>query len=112
MLSQNIKALRIEKGISQASLGLQIGLTQQAIARWEKGETEPDSDMLNKLANIFDVSVDFLLGRTDERQNNNISNTENDWPPEAKVLFREVKKLTPEQIELVTKLVKEFVNED
>lgn len=74
MLSKIIKQLRTEKGISQATLALKLGLTQQAIAKWEKGIAEPDSDMLNSLASFFAVSVDYLLGRTSERLYDNMGN--------------------------------------
>ncbi|NLU53430.1 MAG: helix-turn-helix transcriptional regulator [Clostridiaceae bacterium] len=109
MFTERLKLLRTEKRISQSLLATHLGVTQQAIARWEKGETEPDISTIQNLASFFGVSTDYLLGRTDER---NPGSSTDDWPPEAKVLFRDVKKLTPEQLELVTKLVKEFINED
>lgn len=108
MLSERIKALRNEKGISQTVLANQIGLTQQAVAKWEKGVSEPDSEMLQKLASFFDVSVDYLLGRTDER----ISNNKYDLPDDVQVLMRSVTKLTDKQKEIVKRLVQEFVDED
>lgn len=110
MLPEVLKKLRNEKQISQATLANILGMSQQAIAKWETGNAEPDSDMLLKLASFFDVSTDYLLGRTDERNPAGTSN--DDWPSEAKVLFRDVKKLKPEQYELVKNLVKQFINED
>lgn len=109
MFPERLKLLRTEKRISQSLLATHLGVTQQAIARWEKGETEPDINTIQNLASFFDVSIDYLLGRTDER---NPGTSNDDWPPEAKVLFRDMKKLTPEQFELVKKLVKEFISED
>lgn len=103
LLSEKIKRYRKALNISQARLAEMIGMSQQAVAKWETGKAEPDSATLKKLASIFGTTIDDLLG--------NISN-DDDWPPEAKVLFRDVKKLTPEQLELVTKLVKEFIDED
>lgn len=60
-----IKSLRTEKHISQRELAAAVNLTQQAVAKWEKGISEPDSDTLLKLADYFGVSVDYLLGRSD-----------------------------------------------
>ena len=63
MFSQQIKALRKEYKMSQAELAKQLKVTQQAIGKWETGKSTPDSDTLQKLAEIFKTSVDFLLGR-------------------------------------------------
>ena len=63
MFSQQIKTLRKEKKLSQAELAKQLKVTQQAIGKWETGKSTPDSDTLKKLAEIFQTSVDFLLGR-------------------------------------------------
>lgn len=103
LLSEVIKHYRKALNMSQANLAEMIGMSQQAVAKWESGKAEPDSATLKKLASIFGITVDQLLGNT---------KLEDDWPPEAKVLFRDMKKLTPEQFELVKKLVKEFINED
>ncbi|UZQ85079.1 helix-turn-helix domain-containing protein [Thermoclostridium stercorarium] len=110
MLSERIKELRNEKGISQSALANHLGLTQQAIAKWEKGIAEPDSEMLKKIATFFDVSVDYLLGRTDIRKLN--KNDNEDFPEDVKVLMRSVSKLTDKQKEIVKRLVQEFINEE
>jgi repressor LexA len=62
-----IKYLRAEKGISQNELAKALGLTQQAISAYENGLREPDLETLQKIADFFDVSLDYLLGRTDIR---------------------------------------------
>ena len=105
MLTEILKALRNEKGISQASLANMLGLSQQAVAKWETGNSEPDSEMLISLASFFGVSVDYLLGRTIER------NPGIEMPPNVKILLRDAQKLTPDQLEAIHRLVKEFVNE-
>ena len=61
MLSKNIKELRIEKGLTQAQLAEQIGVTQGAIYFWEKGINEPTAGYVVKLATFFNVSADDLL---------------------------------------------------
>lgn len=54
-----IKDLRLEKGVSQNKLAKALGLTQQAISAYENGLREPDLETLNKIANFFNVSVDY-----------------------------------------------------
>lgn len=112
MIPSILRALRTEKNMTQADVANALEIDRSTYTKYESGKSKPDSIMLQKIANLFNVSTDYLLGRTNERQNYNINNNDDDWPPEAKVLFRDVKKLTPEQLELVTKLVKQFINED
>ena len=61
---ENLRALRDEKGISQDSLARRVGSAQQHIHRYEKGENEPDIQMLKRLADFFDTSIDYLVGHT------------------------------------------------
>ena len=60
-----IKQLRQEKGLKQEELAKEFGIAQQTISNYEKGIREPDITTLKKLADFFDVSLDFLLGKTD-----------------------------------------------
>ena len=60
--SENIKRYRKEAGLSQEELASRIGLTAQAISKWECGTSYPDIEMLPIIANIFKVSTDYLLG--------------------------------------------------
>ena len=60
-LAENIKILREEKGMSQSQLADRLFVTRQAVARWENGNTQPDIETIGKLAEIFDVSVEYLI---------------------------------------------------
>lgn len=62
-----LKELRKEKGISQLKLAMDLSANQNTISRYETGEREADYEMLIKIADYFNVSVDYLLGRTDNR---------------------------------------------
>ena len=62
MLSENIKAFRKQKGYSQETLAEQLNVVRQTISKWEKGYSVPDADMLEKMAGIFEIRVDELLG--------------------------------------------------
>lgn len=66
MLAERIKKLREQNNLSQEGLGKILGLTGPAIARWEKGTAEPNSKILIKLADLFNVSTDYLLGNDKE----------------------------------------------
>ncbi len=58
-----LKRLRQEKGLTQSSVAEQLGVTQQAYANYESGKRQPDNTTLKKIADYFNVTVDYLLGR-------------------------------------------------
>lgn len=61
MFSSKLKELRANKGLSQAELAKRLGVTQQAVGRWERDKNLPDNDVLKKISAMFDVSLDYLL---------------------------------------------------
>lgn len=63
MFATRLKKLRFEKDITQAEFAKVIGVAQQTVGSWEKGNSAPNYDMLNKIADYFNVSADYLLGR-------------------------------------------------
>lgn len=63
--SERIKLLRKEKGLSQEAVGSIIGVKKYAVYSYEKGRACPDMKGLIALADYFDVSMDYLAGRTD-----------------------------------------------
>lgn len=64
--SARVKALRESKGLSQDALGKIIGVKRYSVYTYEKGRNYPDIPRLIALADYFDVTTDYLLGRTDE----------------------------------------------
>ena len=60
-----LKELRAKRKISQVKLAMDLNMSQNNISRYENGEREADYDTLIAIADYFDVSVDYLLGRTD-----------------------------------------------
>ena len=65
-----LKKLRKERGISQLKLALDINTNQNTISRYETGEREPGITDLIKIADYFNVSLDYLLERTDNPEIN------------------------------------------
>lgn len=60
-----LKELRKSKHLSQVKLSMDLHISQNSICRYETGKREADYATLIKIADYFDVSVDYLLGRTD-----------------------------------------------
>lgn len=63
-----LKKLRIKKELTGQELGKLLNVTKMSISRWESDQRFPDKDTLVKIANFFDVSTDYLLGRTENKQ--------------------------------------------
>lgn len=68
--SSMLKHLREERRLSQKDIADYLGITRQAVASYELAKREPDYEILRKLADYFDVSVDYLLGRANSRELN------------------------------------------
>lgn len=62
MIGQRIRELRKECGLSQSALASQLFVSQQAVGKWERDEATPNPETIVKMANIFGVSTDVLLG--------------------------------------------------
>ena len=62
-MGNRIKDLREDMDLRQADLAKATGIDQRTISNYETGKTNPDSDALIKLADFFDVSIDYLVGR-------------------------------------------------
>lgn len=60
--NETLKKLRREKNLSQKELGNKLGLAESTIGMYEQGKRQPDYETLLKIANFFEVTVDFLLG--------------------------------------------------
>ena len=64
MLSENIKAIRKSKGLSQQELAMKLNVVRQTISKWEQGLSVPDSDLLIALSEALETPVSTLLGET------------------------------------------------
>ena len=90
-LNENLRELRVAKGINQLELGVALGVTKQCVSNWENDNVLPSIEMLIKIANYFNVSTDYLLGLSSSKTLN-------------------VDKLTIEQIAILSSLITELKN--
>ncbi|GGE58354.1 helix-turn-helix domain-containing protein [Priestia taiwanensis] len=86
---RRIKELRLERKLTEKQLGKEIGVTKGYIFGYENGNRTPDIETLQKLADYFDVSVDYLLGRSNKR------NLEDD--SDLELCFKDIRNSTPER---------------
>ena len=60
--SELLKQCRKKQGVSQAELASRLGVTQQAVGKWESGKSSPDPTTVARIAEILSTTADFLLG--------------------------------------------------
>ncbi len=68
-----IKELRLEKHLLQSDVAKYIGKSERIVGFYEKGERDPNTDTLLKLSELFDVSVDYILGKSDVKNSKTIN---------------------------------------
>lgn len=100
-LTQRLRELRQEKNWRQKDVADKLGITESAYGYYEQGRREPSVTVLERLSQIYGVSVDYLLGLTDDPT-----------PLEKKTFATELTTnfpdLTPEEAELMVRLVREL----
>ncbi len=101
-----LRELREEKDLTQVELAKKLNITSQSLSQYELGKRIPDIEMIDRLANFFNVSVDYLLGRTDIKNSSmfTIKEFEEEYVPSNK-MFEEIDKLSPESQEELKKLI-------
>ncbi|WP_264448896.1 helix-turn-helix domain-containing protein [Bacillus cereus] len=92
-----LRELRKEKKITQKDLAITLKLSESTIGMYERNERQPDYDTLNRIANYFKVTTDFLLGRTTSYQEHVPTNIDVD--PELGLWFKDIKDASPEKRE-------------
>lgn len=60
------KRLRISSKLTQAEMALKLGISKSTVSMYENGNREPDIETLEKIADLFNVDIDYLLGRTEK----------------------------------------------
>ena len=88
---ERLKALRKSKGLSMKELGRLFGLSESTISLYESGKRQPDNETILKIADFFDVSVDYLLGREEKETPS--------YTEEERKLFSLIEQLTDVEVE-------------
>lgn len=91
----NLINLRKKRGYTQAQMAANIGISRQAYSNYELGNREPDNNTLLTIANFFDVSIDYLLGRDENEKPTGIAD---ELPDDIKIIAGLVGRLSPEQL--------------
>lgn len=99
MLGTKLADLRKRHGYSQEALAEKMGVSRQAVSKWERGESTPDTDTLIELAKLYDASLDELVGHEK-------TNKENKDEPKANKTAKKAEASAPSYKSLSSKLLK------
>lgn len=99
MLAKRLKELREENQYTQQEIANKIGLTKGAYGCYERGKSIPDAKTLLQLADIFDVTADYLLGRVDNKK------PLEDISEKEQKAIELIEQLTDEELELIMNMV-------
>lgn len=102
MFDKRLKLLRNEKDLKQSELADILGVSNSTIGMYEQGRRYPDLDTLQKIADYFDVSVDYLLGRTDIRKFE-------DFPEEVQRVTNLIGKIGESKLIALEKFIRDFL---
>lgn len=72
MFGLRLKTLRELQGLTQSDLAIRLNTARSTITAYENETNEPSIDMLIKISNIFGVSLDYLVGKTNQKYNSNL----------------------------------------
>lgn len=126
--STRLKELRTEKEITGEELGKKFNVSKTAVSYWESGRNFPGEETIRKLADFFQVSVDYLLGNSDIRNpyenHERISESIKDdkellefWEvlkerEDLQLLFKQTKQMSPKDIRQIIKIIKAIEDEE
>ncbi|GET06785.1 XRE family transcriptional regulator [Ligilactobacillus agilis] len=101
MIGQTIRDLRKEKRVSQTELAKIVGVSQTTVTAWETGKAEPSSSAVSNLADYFNVTTDYLLGRPEKKkEKQNVELTDDDI-----IMTYQGKELSDEDREIIKRLM-------
>ena len=98
---KRLKELRKEANLTQTKLGEIIGLSGRTIGNYESGDRDPDNETLKKIADYFEVTTDYLLGRTNQKY----------FRADETISFHSKGKLSDEDMKMVRDLIDRLVKD-
>ena len=102
MIGKRLKELRQEKHLLQKELANKVNLSQQTISLYESGKRQPDYATLERLADFFEVTTDYLLGRTNQKY----------FKQDETIAFHAKGELNDEDMKMVKDLIDRLVKEE
>lgn len=107
----NLRLLRNQKGMSQQKLADLLNLSQQSIYKYENNLAEPDIQTLKELSEIFNVSIDYIVGNTDDPRRMNVF-VETELSPRELNFLRMYRRLTNMRKKIIEMILEDYNREN
>ena len=106
-----LKELREERKLYQAEIATLLGISQGTYSNWENGKTEPDIKNLNKLADFYNVTVDYLIGYEPTEHNMSVVNNALKFAQDIGVTDEKIQNMTSRKKDKIKKLIEIAIDE-
>lgn len=103
----NIAILRKQFGLSQKEFGKKVGVAQNTVCNWEKGNREPDNESLRKMSELFNVSIDYILCREEKKEEPSV--VDEQLESEIMELVDLASRLDDEQLDAIMSILRTMV---
>ena len=112
--SEKLKALRKQKGLTQAQFAKDFDIATGTIGMWESGKREPNFETMCKIADYFFVTVDYLLDRDPQESDDEMTQLLQDIKddPDKRMLFSLSQKASPEDVKVMVKFLEGITKSD
>lgn len=101
VVGSRIREYRLKRGLTQGQIAEKLGMTEANFSSYERGKSIPPGDKLKQIAELLDVSTDYLLGQTDDP-----SIHREEYLPEVRAIQRAAKNMTPKDRERMLNMIK------
>jgi len=109
MIGNRIKMLREEMGLKQEDLAKEISVSPSTIGMYEINKREPNNDITIRLSNFFNVSIDYLLGKTDIK---NIEQSDTSTSSRIREVSKKMSKMSEEDMKKLESLIDIWFNDE
>lgn len=107
-LGDRIRELRKDKHITQRELADKLHVAYSTMSQYESGARVPSDEIKKRMADVFGVSVDYLIGRVNTSMQGNTEISKESFSNDIVVLARGAKKLTKEQLDIINDIINQF----
>ena len=112
MFTERLKSLRKERNVTQTQLAKELNVSIGSVGNWETGARIPDIETFKILAEYFDVSVDYLLGRSEDKKIRPTEIDESDLSEREKYLLSLLRKVPDRDRPTVDRMIQALVQDE
>lgn len=116
VLGKRLKQARSDSGLKQIDAAKKLGISNGTLSGYERNYRDPDTDTLNEMANLYEVSVDWLLGKVNQssvdNDNEEIDEELQDFIDNVKVWYKEEPETKEERLRMMKKMFEVFKEDE